>query len=293
MHDNKLGKFFSSVTIDGSRFYVRGLTVGEYCDLIFKMQSENIVRDGEQWAAVVAVTGLVGWEDVFDEASNRIEYSEELKEYLPDEVYKVIAEKVFYSLTALSEEERAKFEASIRFLYFSSEKKNEKIAETFNCATCIKKGLAKTRPCGKFSKEEIDQIGRQLREEGENVPETPVKAPKDVKSKYKTSNKRVRTSAEKEGEEPTSRKEFKDYMTLDGYKYPECPVSYVDDWISVLSSMLYHAGKSNLTFFDGGVVDQPYKLLQAQKVVSSEASKIESEEMDKQFKNNKNSKGRK
>jgi hypothetical protein len=275
MYEEKLGKFLGTVEIDGSIFHVKGLTVGEYCDLVMKMKREKIPKDSERWNSLIFDVALVDWENVFTEDGEEFHFSSENRAYIDGESVFKIAKYCYDELTVLSDEERSKFQASIRFLYFCSEPKHENIVKTFDCQTCILKGLARTRMCGRFSDEQIEELGRQLRNEEEEASEASKIANKDMTSKYKTNRSRVKpTVAEKPVEQ-------RSVLMLDGYKYPECPVSYVDEWISLLTGMLYHAGKSNLPFFGGGVVDQPYKLLQAQKVVSGEASAIEREEMEK------------
>lgn len=287
MVENKLGRFLGVKKIEGATFHIRGLTVGEYCDLVYKMGKEKLLKDGDRWNSLVLNSGLIDWEGIFDEDGDDFEYDEEAIGFLPDDIGNVLADKIYKELTVLTEDERDKFIASTRFLYFQSEPKNEKIVDTFNCQTCIEKGLAKTRLCGRFTHEQIDEKARELRGEAKNASETPETAPKDLLSKYKTKRNRIKPGREEKTEVSKSG------VTLGGFKYPECPVSYVDDWISVLTGMLYHASKANLPFFDGGVVDQPYKLLQAQKIVAGEAGKIESEEIEKERKSaDRNSKKR-
>jgi hypothetical protein len=275
-----LGKLIREIEIDGSIFYVRGLTVGEYCDIAMR----GLFKDSDRLWVEVSMTGIVGWDNIFaeDECGDPIElpYAEEYKQSMDLEHLVYLGKKIYEELTILSDEEHKKFEAATRFLHFSGDPKNRSIIDTFDCSSCIKKGLARTRPCGRFSDEEIERMMAELREDKESITDDPEKLQKEVKSKYKAKRTKMAFPSEIEQAEQ-KRKEKKTGIVLDKYNYPECPISYIDTWISILCGILYHCAKSNVTFFSGGIVDQPYKYYRAERVVSSESSKIEMEEMEK------------
>lgn len=278
MSVKELGRLIREYTYDGSTFYVRGLTVGEFCDLAM----QGLLKDSERFWVEIALTGVVGWEDIFvedeDGGHQELEFSEDGKQGLPIEVLVYLGKKIYNELTILSDDESKKFEAATRFLHFCSGDKNKSVAETFDCETCLRKGLARLRPCGRFTKEEIEQYMGELQGEGEETPQKASQKPvKNMKSKYKS--KRTKMAFENEEVKPKPKKV--DTIVLDKYSYPECPVSYIDSWINILCGILYHCAKSNIPFFDGGIVDQPYKYYRAERVVSSESSVIESEEMER------------
>lgn len=272
-----LGKLIREINIDDSIFYVRGLTVGEYCDIAMR----GFFRDSDRLWVEVAMSGIVGWDNIFaeDEWGDivPVAFSEEAKESLDIEHLIYIGKKIYEELTILSEDEHKKFEAATRFLHFSGEPKNKSLVETFDCETCIKKGLARTRPCGRFSDEEISSMMAELNGAKESNSVDSTRPEGDIKSKYKSK----RTKMYFENEEVQKPKEKAKVIVLDKYSYPECPISYIDAWISILCGILYHCAKSNVTFFSGGIVDQPYKYYRAERVVSSESSKIEAEEMER------------
>lgn len=272
-----LGKLIREVELDGSIFYIRGLTVGEYCDIAMR----GLFKDSERLWVEIAMSGIMGWENIFveDEFGNPMlfEFREQNKESLDIEHLVYLGKKIYHELTILSDVEHNKFEAATRFLHFSGEPKNRSISETFDCDTCIKKGLARTRPCGRFSVEEIENMMADLQESKESNTGDSTRPQHDIKSKYKSKRTKMYFASEEE----SKKREKKPGINLDKYTYPECPISYIDPWISILCGILYHCAKSNVTFFSGGIVDQPYKYYRAERVVSSESSKIESEEMDR------------
>jgi hypothetical protein len=272
-----LGKLIREVELDGSIFYVRGLTVGEYCDIAMR----GLFKDSDRLWVEVAMSGVVGWDNIFieDEWGDPapLEFREEYKESLELDHLIYLGKKIYYELSVLSEEEHKKFEAATRFLHFSGEPKNKNMAETFDCEVCLKKGLARTRPCGRFTREQIDNLMSELNENKESNTSDSRPSQEDVKSRYKSK----RTKMYFESEQVEKPREKTNSIVLDRYTYPECPISYIDTWISILCGILYHCAKANVTFFSGGIVDQPYKYYRAERIVSSESSKIESEEMEK------------
>lgn len=290
MADVRLGKFIRPFNTNGVTFYLRGLTVGEYTDLLMSGALKNITN--RTWFDV-AYTGIVDWEGFLDKHGNPVTYSLDMLDNMVPEsgaggdfdlmiedMIVRIGQEVFYNLTMPNEEEVDKFVASTRFLHFRSDPKNKSVAESYNCETCLKKGMAKTRPCGRFTDEEIDRHHKELNSipitdelfDGEPVKKLPSK----MKNRYKASSASKRPKTE----EQIAKKKH-GAITVGGFQYPECPVSYIDEWIGSFSSILYSCAKSNLNFFSGGVVDQSYKMHQLQRIVSGEANQIESEEMDK------------
>jgi hypothetical protein len=272
-----LGKLIREIELEGSVFYVRGLTVGEYCDIAMR----GFFKDSDRLWVEVAMSGIVGWDNIFaeDEWGDPVAlaFSEEAKESFDIDHLVYLGKKIYHELTVLSEEEHNKFEAATRFLHFSGEPRNSKMIESFDCESCIKKGLARTRPCGRFSAEEITSMMAELNEAKESSSVASRPSEGDIKNRYKSKRTKMHFET-KEEEKP---KEKPKTIVLDKYSYPECPVSYIDPWISILCGILYHCAKSNTTFFSGGIVDQPYKYYRAERIVSSESSKIESEEMER------------
>ena len=278
-NENNLGKFIREFEYDGVTFYVRGLTVGEYSDLA----EQGLLRLTDRLFTEIAVCGIVGW-DNFYEGGQEIVYGEP---YTAEDIagdgggedpLVEIGKYIYHHLTVLDEEDSEKFRGYIRFLYWSSKDENEGRVETFNCETCLNRGIALSRPCGKFDAEFIkDHIG--LEEEQEQRL-------KQSKSKYSNTRlqKKKKAKIKRKLAKDNSPKGRGGVMMLNDFKYPECPISWIDEWIKVLGEVMYHAEKSELPLFDGGLMDQPYQIYRASKIVKSEYSKIENEELEEQRK---------
>jgi hypothetical protein len=280
--------FTSPIEIQGTIFYARGLTVGEYVHLVM---SGSMKASISLWVKI-AETCISGWEELYIENENGevelLPFSKDSlldSSILPIEVMIELGEKIFNSLTLLSPEEEKQFKAATRFLHFASEDNRKAVIDTFDCQTCIRGGSYKSRICGKYSKDELDEIYRELNsieESRETSAEDTKQSDSDffsLQNKYSNSKKKNAgmLSAPRVAEAPTSQKT----MRVGDYTYPECPVSYIPDWISTLAGILYHCSKSNLTFYSGGLSDQPYKLYRAERIVAGESGKIEKEEMEK------------
>lgn len=280
MTSSRLGKFIREFELEGVRFLCRGLTVGEFADLA----QMNLLRMTDRLFIEVAVCGVVGWEgDIYDVDENGNKYRVEFEpgvtdaEALPHSVCVKLGKFIYHEMTALPKDVAEKFRGFIRYLYWNSEDENRSQAETFDCEVCLEKGLAVSRPCGKFDME----FREEFLTRGEDKPETPVhKQISNRRKKYgnkKLSQKRSAKRKARGGKGPTGRR---GYMTLNDFKFPECPISWVDEWIKVFGEVMYHAEKSDLTLFGGGIFDQPYQIHRASKTVKAEFNKIEAEKME-------------
>jgi hypothetical protein len=294
----------------GAIFYVRGLLVGEYLSL--GMFGKKISNDSF-WIDV-AKMGIVNWKGVQEVSYTLPEYKliemgewpnvsdkyaiyEDMpfsKDYIDYIDYNILIElgiKIYNEFTILSDEETNKFIAATRFLHFLSEPANKTKAETFDCMKCIENNYRKNRLCSRFTDEEAQGIYEYIKGvEEEDVERDEVKPEKDLESlkkKYSTVRNKSMVFKDDKGDEIKPRVEkASNKVVLDKYSYPECPVSYIPDWINTMAGVFFHCSKSNITFFSGGICDQPYKFYRAERVVASEGSTIEREEMDKAQKSN-------
>src|SRR5699024_10960497 len=129
--------------------------------------------------------------------------------------------------------------------------------------------------------EEIDRYYKDLNGKEPEIAEEEVSAPRKRVGRYKS--KKV-FSSKSEAEDKQGTKYLKDdgsgrvKLVNCSFDFPECPVSWVDEYLKELAGILYHTEKANLPFFSGGVADQLYKFYRIGKVVSGEANEIESEE---------------
>lgn len=283
-----LGDFVREFECEGVTFYVRGLTVAEYADLA----EQRLLKLNDRMFVEIAVCGIVGWEDFYIDGEE-IKYGEPYTaEHIIDDnpdpnedtVLVKIGKHIYHKLTILDDEDASKFEGFIRFLYWSSKDENEIRSDTYDCETCLKKGLAVKRPCGRFDMEYRKSF---LKTEKDN------EEIKNKTSKYSNSNLQKKKKAKLDkysstdnNEEDVEPKVRNGGILVGDFKYPECPISWIDQWIKVVGEVMYHAEKTEIPIFEGGLMDQPYMIYRASKVVKSEFSAIEEEERQERLDNN-------
>jgi hypothetical protein len=293
-----------------AKFYLRGLLVGEYLSL--GMSGKKASNDSF-WIDI-AKMGIVNWQGVKEVSYTLPEYiliemgewpnvsekyciyedmpfSKASIDYIDYNILIELGQKIYNEFTMLSEEETDKFIAATRFLHFLSEPANKSKIETFDCMKCIENNYRKNRSCSRFTDEEAQGIYEYIKGlEDEDFQTDEVKPEKDLESlkkKYSTVRTKSMVFKDEKGQEIKPRVEKStNKIVLDKYAYPECPVSYIPDWINTMAGVFFHCSKSNITFFSGGICDQPYKFYRAERIVASESSTIEREEMDKAQKSN-------
>lgn len=302
----KLGKFIKTYQVNGVNFYLRGLNVGEYIDLIGKLEGNSVKGDK---LVEVAECGIVFWEDFYpkDENGNfiddedggiyELEYSEDNIEYIDYRTMVKVGKIVYEELTMLTEEEKNKFEAFVHFLYWSSE--DDSNLDKFNCDTCLESGLAVQRPCGKYDmsyrkkkagydvseESETKEEGKEEEESQGNPLNKYMKKRTSVKDPTENPSKNQKKKNSKRRREKQNQDFGKRYIKIGDYKMKECPVSYIDNWIKTLGEAIYTCEKSDRNFFTGGVSDQRYKIYKASNIVKSTYNKIENKEIEEE-KNN-------
>lgn len=292
--EGTLGKFITEYDIDGSTFYLRGLTVAEYSDLAKK----GLLRLTNRLFIEIAVVGLVGWSDLWVEDGDveiPVIFGEgATAQDLGEKELVEIGQHIYYEMTTISNEMAQKIKGFIRFLYWSSEDKNKTRAETFDCQVCLEKGLAASRPCGRFEmSHRLEYLEDKFKERQKAVSEeraTPRRKYGNSKLKDKRESKLKRYAGSDKADSkdnepaPVGRNHR---LILGKFDYPECPVSWVDEWLKIMAEVMYHSEKSNIPMFEGGLMDQPYQVYRAAKIVKSEYSAIESEKMEAERKKNK------
>jgi hypothetical protein len=304
----------NEVEINGSKFFVRGLLVGEYLNLVISKKIAN----SESFYVKLPKLTVLGWEGVTSTQytkplyelmelpewpnipskyviTEEVEFSQENIGNLDYNTLLELGKIIFENFTMLSEEEVNYFQGSTRFLHFLSLPENRSKADRYDCHTCIKKNYRNSRVCNKFTDDEANHIkyilsdgeDEEFLEDSEEPKET---NSKELKNKYKhVKNKRMVFKGERE--EPEI-KVKKGAVKINGFIFEECPVSWIPDWVNTLSGVFYHCTQSNIPFFSGGVCDQPYKFYRAERIVAGENSKIDREEMEKNNKKNNKGSGR-
>jgi len=306
----------NEIEIDGSIFFVRGLTVGEYSNLIMS----NKLSNSDTFFVSLPKLCLVGWKGVESQEYTKplyelmehpqwpnipdeyiiekeVEFSPDKINDLPYEVVLRLGKEIFNTYTMLSQQEVEYFKGATRFLNFLSRPENKAKADRYDCNVCIQGGHRDRRICSKFTDEEAktikdylsnsedDEISEQEIEDGSTVPS------KDLASKYKSVRKK-KMAFKTDKPEAEVVKVNKGAVKVGGFVFEECPVSWLPSWVSTLTGIFYHCSQSNIPFVSGGICDQPYKLYSAERIVAGENSKIEMEEMEKTEKD-RNRKGRK
>lgn len=280
-YKRKLGDFVREYKYSGATFYVRGLTVGEYTDLA---QLNLLETTSDAMYMEVAHCGVVGWENLIDQDGNEFPYSKEVDtDWLPESLQVNLGKYIYNNLTILDKETSDKFRGFIRFLYWSSDDNHRSKTDSFDCESCLESGKALARPCGRFSEETRRAYMMEARGLSESDTQPSEGKPKG-RGKYK-SKKLSRQRSQRRERNADSNNPVKT-MALGGFKFPECPISWIDTWIKVSGEAMYHAEKSDQHFFSGGIADQPYNVFRAAKVVKGEYGKIEEEEMEKERKKN-------
>jgi hypothetical protein len=283
-YKRRLGEFVREFKYDGVTFFVRGLTVGEYADLA----SQGSLKLSKSFYTEIAVCGIMGWEGI------GVPYEDHMDgDWIDDDAALVaIGKYIYHNLTILQPDVGEKFRGFIRFLYWSSGDDNESQLESFNCDECLDSGRAVNRPCGKYDMEYRRERLMEKRQEGKKAAQSDSEASqRDVRGRSKYRNQKLRRQRtarrERKAEDNKEMSRQRGYMMLGGYKFPECPISWIDEWVKVLGEAMYHSEKSELPFFSGGIADQPYRIFRASKVVKGEYNSIEQEELEKERNKNK------
>lgn len=277
-----LGSYIRPFHIDDqTTIFCRGLKVREYHDFVDRGGLDSSVRDS--FYSKIAIACIEGWKNIYKKNSDgeivgKIEYEEGKEELLDIKHLKEIGKFCFQDLTLLKDDEKEKIKGFINFLYWKSEDENEQRAKTFDCETCLESGKAITRPCGLYSREKRINYNK----ENESDDTTSAKDLENRRNRYGMGKK---TYVSKENYEDV--KEEREYMHIGNFKFPECPISWVDSELKVICETLYHSEKSERNYFDGGVADQLYKIYKMAVLIKNEYGKIEEKKMEENRKDNK------
>jgi hypothetical protein len=286
---NTLGRFVAPYKIEeGATVYLRGLKVSEYVDLahrgFFSNPSDAYTR------IQIAQACIDGWEHdiqrIYEDYSP-LEIAEELISF--EEMIK-ISQFIVEKLSMLSEDEENKLRGYTRYVHEMSDPKNKKKAESFKCQNCVLYGKHASRKyfCKKFTPEQAEKYKQKLeaerskkdRENDELLAEMMLNEQEELRKLERVSEAagKYSTSRRRQNRRAGVAAKRQPYLVINNFKFPECPVSWLDEWIWVSGNMMYHAEKSNIPMFDGGMFDQPHKLYKASRVISSEFAIIDEEE---------------
>ncbi len=278
---------FKIKRLPDTTFWVRGLTYDEMISFQSMFEDREDVRASDFYN--VGKTCLIGWDglevwidgELYDIRCNEAN----IEEYLTPSEMSEIGKFAFTELSFLSQIDELKFKGYINWIfYISDEKQGKNRRESFDCENCARKGIIFDRPCGRKDKQ-------QLIEKYHGKPETTVKRKSAVeiaKAKFGIKNKVYRTGIELTKEEQEikakEREQKAKSIMINKLMLPECPVSWIKPPMRMLADALWDASKNNKTYMKGGIGDQPNKIYQAERLISSESNRLESEEIKKQTK---------
>lgn len=292
MEDFELGEFVSEILVpfegETLTFFCKGLRVGEMSDLVLKDLLKPPI--GSAFFSSIGASSIVGWSGFQDENGDELGYSKEYVEALPLNVLVEVGRQAYYSLTRLSELENDMFRGYIRYAFARSDKDLKVKMKYFECEACIKAGRWAMQLCGLTPEE------RERRSQEPNMsvvePQKKVTA-RDIMSKYRTSvsKKKKRKDIEREEAEEkggivsasAGNREF----DLNGFKFKECPTSWIQPWVMDLGEKMLFCHQNGLPYFGGGLESQSQKFYEIGRSVTGEVSAIESEMMEKARSKNK------
>ena len=273
-----LGQFRQRVVIDSATYIVRGLNVMEYIDLQKRVGHDLKLAFNTSLAWSIVKAGLEGWEGVYDEDSDPVEFHKDYVDILDDEIIFELAAIIYRDLSLFDDLTDSKFRGHIRLIYYlSDETYGATRAKSFDCMNCVKNGWPEKRGC---TLTYLDELKKQVADDGKAVEPASdkINAILEKRKKKKQSQKKYHTIEEYN---QAMEKDSFSVMSVPGFSYPECPISWIDPWVKTTADVLYDCSKSNKNLYSGGAADQSYFLYKAQRVVGGEAAKIESEQMKK------------
>jgi hypothetical protein len=262
-------------------FWLRGLTISEMFSLNEIIEQSNIIPNSIFYR--IGITCLVGWDHMYVEREGEL-YSvscnaNNIEECLTHQDVTTLGKIAFSELSQVSDLEESKYKGYVNFVFhISDEKKGKANRESFNCEECARKGLIMSRPCGRPDRDKLrdEFYGKTRKKEVKTAIEI-ARSQFGIKGKLKRAGKEL--SKEEQEEKKKLEEERKKGIMINGFRFVECPVTWLTPSVKTLGEALWDCAKNNKTFFSGGVSDQSYKIYQIEKIVSSESNRLEAEEM--------------
>ena len=254
--------FIEEVEIEGVVFSYRGLTVMEMASVLMDSKSRTRIQIMPSFWVKVAMMAIVDWYGVTSDTGVNVPFNKKLVGELPEHVLETIGKLAYLGQSMLSDEEDSKLRGYVRFANYLSQQPDS-VQKSYSCRECIKSNRFTSRKCG-FTEEERAMISQ------EETPDEDAQTPKEVKL---TKNKMIR----KTGKSKVDSTEVKNTLNINDFKFPECPISWVDDYIKTIGDQVLFCHNAKITYFSGGVGNQLNKIYSMVKVVGGELSEIEYE----------------
>jgi hypothetical protein len=259
--------FFSEYEIDGTVFKVRGLTVGEVAELSLDKGLRTKISLKQSFFQQVAVMCIKGWSNVLDEDGGEVAFKAEYVDNLPADVLEEIGVFIYKELSFLSDIEQEKLKGYIRFAYYLNDQPDA-VGKTFSCLECVRANRDRNRNCG------------LLEEEKEEIRDLLDTKPEETVVENRKATKKLVKSVVSKKQVSEDRQVARGTVNIGGHNFPECPISWVDDYLRTIGEQAFYCYHNKMSYFSGGVSDQLNKIFQIVKTVGSEASAIDAEKME-------------
>lgn len=259
-------------------FYCKSLTVFQNHSALCIIEDTPHLAVGRSLWINIAYECIVDWYGFEDEEGNLIKYDRNLLDHIDGEVLVYVGRIIYESISNLTEKEEEMLKGLVRFTSFLTDEDNEKRnRELFDCDYCVKNRLINYRNCGRPDKDKL--MAKHNVQANRDVP--------SPRSKYSASKRTKRFQNEDQLDKSKMADAQSDgdkVITLKGFKFKECPVSWIDNKTRNIVSILNYCIRTNRPYMPGSVSEQPNKIQKMLEVVQYEQNKIEYEDFKKKSK---------
>lgn len=295
--------FKRTIDIDGNEVRIKGITYGEYLDIIRSKINTN--------AMFIYHIGYHGIEDIYPLIINE---DGVMVKYDRDEHYDTIfgdnfsfvsecADKIL-ELSVVSEEERDYIKDQCYFSDYISD--DARRMDLWDCRTCCEKRLFNQRICSRFNDEELDKMRKSAKyiphdlltkEEIESLNEDEeidiIVEPEEKTNKNRRSlTSKVRREREKKEEENNERQNQKyeeghrvQYsLNTDMHTWIKCPAYNPNREIQIDLQTVFRCLGNEKLLVSGGVAEQPNRFIEMTSYVKSNQADIQEKRTDKRKK---------
>lgn len=265
MTGSRLGRFTVPHETSSGIVYIRGLTVAEYIDLarqgFFSRREFETIDFVEIAHACVVSSDIEGPDGTILESMDDIQYVIQHTEVVE------IGQRCASELTLVDEEMESKARGYIRFAEYVSHDGRSSISKSYDCSFCIQNNHWRGRKelCGRYTEEQVEDLRAQY---GLQSEDKSVASPKG-RGRYRSNRK---------GSSGLRQKESKSVIRIANFKFPQCPTSWIPDWLWLAGNVFHHADSANVPLLSGGLMDQPYQIYRIGRIIAGEFATIKDEQ---------------
>lgn len=258
--------------------YARGLLVREVIQL---KRHYDVKTKGMAFFLECALCGIQDWDNVIVKRLSG-EHTREINRYtlqmLPQRILVRMGRYIWTELTNLTDTDIDKLKGWARFMMAGQDDDSKDVQSSFNCEHCIENRMAKARNCGRFTQDERDRLYEEITgKAAPNSTDNGREKLNQAKQRYGTSKTFQTKKAAEDHKNKAQYVRDDGMIQLNKWEYPECPISYVNSDLKELVNIFYHCKEHNLLPFEGGVLDQPYRIWKAHQEVSNEFALMDKE----------------